>query len=280
MLTRAILLLAPMATAHADNRSFDGTGNSTGDRGAANRPFIRIADPDYADGLSSLSGADRPSARMISNYVSDQSSSEPTGRDGSDYIWQWGQFVDHDITLAPADTGEDASIFITDDSDILYPIVPMDRTNFAVDGSGVRQQVNAITSFIDASNIYGSNTTTAQALRTLSGGKMKTADDGMLPYNAAGLPMAGIGLVPQTELRMSGDVRANEQPGLTAMHTLFMMEHNRLADNIVDNHPAWSDEQIYQRARKLVGAIIQSITYNEWLPALLGPAAPDVQSFS
>lgn len=283
VLGRALLILLPIAAYGAD-RTYDGTGNASGDRGAANRPFVRIAAADYADGVSSLAGPSRPDARTVSNGVSDQAGSEPNGRQGSDFIWQWGQFVDHDLTLSPNDTGESAPIPVTDVNDVLYnansPFIPLTRTNHVTDGLGVRQQVNAITSFLDASNVYGSDSTTAMALRELSGGRMKTEADGMLPYNTAGLPMAGIGRVPQGELRMAGDVRANEQPGLAAMHTLFVAEHNRLAAEIESANPTWTDELIYQRARKIVGAIIQSITYNEWLPALLGPAAPDPDGFS
>jgi peroxidase len=284
LLTRAIVLLASLATLHAENRSIDGTGNAPGDKGAANTPFLRLSAVGYENGFSTLAGPGRPNARDISNLLSDQNESEPNCRGGSDYIWQWGQFLDHDITLSPADTGQDASIAITDEEDVLYnasfPFIPMGRTNFITDGSGVRQQVNAITSFIDASNVYGSNPTTATALRSFTAGRMKAEPDGMLPYNTAGLPMGTIGLVPSNELRMAGDVRANEQSCLTAMHTLFVSEHNRLDAEIATNNPSWNDEQIYQRARKIVGALIQSITYNEWLPALLGAAAPAPSTFS
>jgi hypothetical protein len=52
-----------------------------------------------------------------------------------------------------------------------------------------------------------------------------------------------------------------------------MREHNRLADLIAARNPSLSDEQIYQRARRLVAGEIQSITYDQFLPALLGPNA-------
>ena len=284
VLIRTILTLLPLTVVEAADRSYDGTGNSTENLGAANHPFLRLSASAYSDGTSSLSGASRPNARSASNAISDQTDSEPNTGGRSDYIWQWGQFVDHDITLSPADSGENADIAVLDEADVLYnagsPFIPMTRTGFVTDDSNARQQLNAITSFLDASNVYGSDATTAAALRELSGGRMKTASGNMLPYNAAGLPMASIGLVPENELRMAGDVRANEQPGLTALHTLFVREHNRLATEIAATNPTWTDEQIYQRARKIVGAIFQSITYNEWLPALLGPYAPNPSSLA
>jgi len=144
-----------------------------------------------------------------------------------------------------------------------------------------RQQINAITSFIDASQVYGNSEATARELRSFSGGRLRQAPNGLLPFNTASLPMEGVGQHAQTlaELRMAGDIRANEAPGLTAMHTLFVAEHNRLAGELAANHPAWGDERIFQRARKLVGAQMQVITYLEWLPALIGAAAPDLSQF-
>ena len=69
-------------------------------------------------------------------------------------------------------------------------------------------------------------------------------------------------------------MRANENVELTSMHTLFVREHNRLAGQIAAANPGMSDEQIYQRARSLVIGELQAITYNEWLPAMLGPNGP------
>ena len=57
------------------------------------------------------------------------------------------------------------------------------------------------------------------------------------------------------------------------MHTLFVREHNRLARIIQRRSPELTDDQIYERARAWVGGLIQVITYNEFLPVLLGPHA-------
>ena len=69
---------------------------------------------------------------------------------------------------------------------------------------------------------------------------------------------------------MAGDIRANENIELTSMHTLFVREHNYWADRIATENPDLSDEEIFQQARMIVIAEIQSITYNEFLPSLLG----------
>jgi hypothetical protein len=62
----------------------------------------------------------------------------------------------------------------------------------------------------------------------------------------------------------------NEQLGLISMHTLFVREHNRVAEQIAQRNPTWSDERIFQKARSFVIAEVQAITYHEFLPALLG----------
>ena len=60
----------------------------------------------------------------------------------------------------------------------------------------------------------------------------------------------------------SGDSRANEQPGLTAYHTVWVREHNRLAKELKYLNPHWNDERLYQEARKILIAKMQvQITY-------------------
>ena len=66
----------------------------------------------------------------------------------------------------------------------------------------------------------------------------------------------------------------NEQLGLMMIHTIMLREHND-----VDSH--WDKERVFQETRKIVGDLIQHITYNEFLPRVLGPQyALDLLSFS
>ena len=73
---------------------------------------------------------------------------------------------------------------------------------------------------------------------------------------------------------VGGDVRVNEQPGLMAFHTLWVREHNRLCDELKAANPTWNDEELFQRARKIVGALIQVVTYEEFLPNIGVDIAP------
>ncbi len=73
---------------------------------------------------------------------------------------------------------------------------------------------------------------------------------------------------------LQGDSRATEQPQLTVMHTIWVREHNRVAKVLSGLNPTWSDESIFQEARRIVIAEIQHITYNEFIPALLSDAFP------
>src|SRR6185503_14936385 len=106
-----------------------------------------------------------------------------------------------------------------------------------------------ITAFIDGSQIYGSDEARALALRTMSGGQLKTSEGNLLPYDTAGFPN-DTGGAPLASTFLAGDVRANENIELTAMHTLFVREHNRLAAQLAARNPTWTDEQLYQQARR------------------------------
>jgi hypothetical protein len=301
-------------------RTIDGVGNNVAhpDWGAADSPLLRLTTVEYGGDGSGDELAPRVDSngntinpRTVSNLVMDQPPVDVLNdRDLSSFVFQWGQFLDHDLDLtedtppvgrANEDLGlapvEDISYFVpTDGTEQELPdgsMIPMLRSRFELDEHGVRQQVNQITSYIDASNVYGSDSEKAEGLRAHYSGFLLTSDgavnvaDGtgdFLPFNTLGLenaapPTSGTGVPLDPEgLFIAGDVRSNEQPALTVLHTLFVREHNRLAREIAAEDFAGAnlaepavDEAIYQRARQLVGAELQAITYNEFLPALLGP---------
>ena len=133
---------------------------------------------------------------------------------------------------------------------------------------GYAEQMNQISHFHDSSNVYGSDEDEATDLRELRGGLMKT-------YRSS--KSAGKDLLPQQEGKLeedecaisrrkqqadvkcfkAGDSRSNEQPGLTAYHTVWMREHNRLARELTYLNPHWEDEKLYQEARRILIAEMQ-----------------------
>ena len=75
-------------------RSIDGSGNNQSDPdiNAAHTQLLRQLPADYADGISTLAGSERPSARVISNLVNAQTATQQNALQASDFLWQWGQF--------------------------------------------------------------------------------------------------------------------------------------------------------------------------------------------
>lgn len=265
-------------------RSIDGGENNATrpDWGRAGEMLRRAVPSAYADNVSLPAGADRPGPREISNAILSQPQplSEATGL--TDIFWIWGQFLDHDIGLTevahpleywpiaiptgdvwfdPASTGTREMAF---ERSAWHPASGTDASN-------PRQQVNIVSTWIDGSQVYGSDPVRAAALRRHDGsGTLKTSGGDRLPFNVDGLPNAG---GPGADLYLAGDVRVNENVVLTAMHTVFVREHNRQAARIALENPSLSGDAIYEEARAWVGALVQVITYRQFLPKLLGENA-------
>ena len=250
--------------------------------GTTNSALIRKSGFAYGDGISTLAirGTKNPNPRVISNAICKQTISIPNTSNLTDITWLFGQLVDHELDLTT--TGSTSVNINTDPSDIneTYPdsVISFTRSNY-LNGSNPRLQPNNITSYIDGSSIYGSSIQRNHELRLFDGsGKLKTslADNNEIlpPLNINGFDDANTpsGISNATNLFLVGDVRGNENIYLTAMHTLFVREHNRQCDLIVENDPTLigQDEIIFQNAKTFVVATLQSIIYNEFLPALIG----------
>lgn len=303
---------------HLKYRTIDGTCNNFGHSvwGASLTGFRRVLPPIYENGFSMPIGWTRgklyhgfakPSARLVSTEVI---STKVITQDEqiTHMVMQWGQFLDHDLDHAIPSVSSESwdGIDCKKSCEYAAPCYPIEVppndpriTNrrcidlvrsSAICGSGMtsvffgamqpREQINQLTAFIDASQVYGYTTAFARELRDL------TNDDGLLrvglkfPKQKPMLPFAapqdGIDCRRNVEEAnvncfVAGDIRANEQIGLTAMHTLWMREHNRLATEIKRINRHWDGETVYQEARKIVGAQMQHITYKHWLPNVLGP---------
>ncbi|KAG1679873.1 Peroxidasin [Nymphon striatum] len=225
--------------------------------GKAMQPFNRFLHPDYSDGIqgsrrSSNPNNELPSARRVSLVFTEQKSNP--NQNASLMLMIWGQFVDHDLTHTALSVGFNGS---------------------KIKCCGPREQINQITSFIDASNVYGSSEDEIKDLRLGKEGKLQSTP---LKNRKELLPAINRH-IGADECRnhtktlfcfRAGDARCNEQPGLTAMHTIWQREHNRLAVELAAINPHWDDERIFQETRRIIGAMMQHITYNEWLPVVLG----------
>ncbi len=267
-------------------RSLDGRGNNHdhADWGQTDQPLRRFATVSYMDRVAEAPTW-LPNPRLISNILQQQDAPTANTALASDMMWQWGQFLDHDIShTPPGDPNERLDIAVPAGDTVFDPeggigllSIAFTRSLFdPATGTGPdnpREQVNAITAFIDASQVYGSDVDRSLALRTNDGtGQLRTSAEGrLLMYNTPGLENDGGS--GRADLFLSGDVRSNEQVGLLVMHTLFVREHNRLSAEIGARYPDLTGNEIYEMARKIVGAQMQAITYNEFLPQLLGQNA-------
>uniref|UniRef100_F6YN88 Lactoperoxidase n=1 Tax=Monodelphis domestica TaxID=13616 RepID=F6YN88_MONDO len=282
--------------------------------GSSNRALARWLPAEYEDGISQpygwtpgvkRNGFPLPLVRDVSNqiagYLNKPDEPDPSG---SLMLMQWGQWVDHDLDFAP-----DTELILNEHSrkqcdehciqeDNCFPIMfppgdpklknqgpcmPFFRAGFVCPtdpfSSMTREQINALTSFLDASMVYGPEPLLANKLRNMSSplGLMAVneefSDNGLafLPFdNKKPSPCEFINSTAGVPCFLAGDSRANEQSLLAVTHTLFIREHNRLAKELKEINPHWNAEKLYQESRKIVGAIIQVITYNHYLPLVLG----------
>lgn len=305
---------------HGMYRTIDGSCNNFENPlwGSSLSAFRRLLPPMYENGFNSPIGWNRekkyngfklPSPRFVSTNLISTDTIEQDSQI-THMVMQWGQFLDHDLDHAlPAVSSESWDGIdckkSCEQSPPCYPIeVPENDPRVtnrrcidfirssATCGSGMtsvffgkiqpREQINQLTSFIDASQVYGYSLQFSRDLRNIS---LEGEDNGFLregvrfPDQKPMLPFAAPtdGIDCRRNLAESsvncftaGDIRVNEQVGLLAMHTIFMREHNRIAKFFNEINPHWDGEKVYQEARKIVGAQMQHITFKHWLPKIIG----------
>uniref|UniRef100_A0A665TXX2 Ig-like domain-containing protein n=1 Tax=Echeneis naucrates TaxID=173247 RepID=A0A665TXX2_ECHNA len=249
-----------------------------------------------------------PLPRLVSTTMIGTETITPDDR-YTHMLMQWGQFLDHDLDSTVAALSQSrfsdgqlcAQVCTNDPPCFPIQFPPNDprqlrsstRCMFFVRsspvcGSGMtsllmnsvypREQINQLTSYIDGSNVYGSSRHESEEIRDLA------SQRGLLRQGIiqrTGKPLLPFATGPPTECMrdenespipcfLAGDHRANEQLGLTAMHTIWFREHNRIATELLRLNPHWDGDTIYHEARKILGAQMQHITYSHWLPKILG----------
>ncbi|CAL4065298.1 unnamed protein product, partial [Meganyctiphanes norvegica] len=296
-------------------RTLDGTCNNLDKPawGAAYRPFARFLPPDYSDGIEALRvsvrAGDLPNPRITSATIH-----RPLNRPSlkiTMMVMQWGQFLDHDLTATAQSRGFNHSVpkCCSEHDGTELPVAfrhpdclpiniptsdaffskwnhtcmefvrssPAPRADCAL---GPRDQINQVTSFIDASNVYGSDDQEMANLRLWETGMLKYKP---VRFRKPLLPPLDNFLEGECRENsrnlhcfQAGDVRVNEQPALTSVHTVWLREHNRLVEKLAEVNPHWNDDRLFFESRKIIGAMMQKITYGEWLPTVLGPAVMKV----
>jgi hypothetical protein len=116
---------------------------------------------------------------------------------------------------------------------------------------------NTETHWWDASQIYGTTEEFQRRIRTGTDGKLIMGPDGLIPLDP-------------TSLTQLAGVAGNWWIGLAILHTVFMREHNAICDRLRAEYPSWSDEELFQRARLVLAALLAKIHTVEWTPAILG----------
>ena len=228
-------------------------------------------------------------------------------------LMQWGQFLDHDMDFVPMaasnarfsdgrhcnETCENQSpcfpipVPQNDPRIVRHRCIGVTRSS-AMCGSGMtsvffqamapRQQINQLTSYIDASNVYGSSDHEASLLRDfatergwLRTGIVSPSGKPLLPANINSPVDCQVD--PNTAhipCFLAGDHRANEQLGLLSLHTLWLREHNRIATKLLQYNPHWDGDMLFHEARKIVGAQMQHFTFKFWLPKVLGSRGMEI----
>ncbi|MEO1798805.1 MAG: peroxidase family protein [Cyanobacteria bacterium J06629_2] len=181
-------------TIDGSNNQIDEDGESLGeerDNGDTGASLVRLFAPAFEDDLNEPRGggvggeeSSLPNPRQISNTLSRQEDVTGNPLNASDWLWQWGQFLDHDLGLSEGTnilqiqneterSEANINIPILDEDDPLrgdnFPAIPVSRIR-AVEGTGKedtpREVENEVTSYIDGSNGYGSTGVRAAAKRT------------------------------------------------------------------------------------------------------------------
>ena len=118
--------------------------------------------------------------------------------------------------------------------------------------------VTADSHWWDGSQVYGSDERFATAARSREGGGKLRVEDGLPPRELEEAAAAG-----------RPSVAANLWVGLALLHVVFTLEHNAICERLRCEHPDWTDDELYHKARLINAALMATIHTTEWTPAII-----------
>ncbi|CAG0923743.1 unnamed protein product [Notodromas monacha] len=136
--------------------------------------------------------------------------------------------------------------------------------------AGHQDQLNTLTSYLDMSQVYGNTDRAAGFGRQFMGGRLKSSFVNGRHLLAVAPGSGDCGDTNMPCFVTAGDSKVNMIPSTTAMHLLWDREHDRIAMELQKLHPTWSDERVFQEARRITVAIYQHIFLNEYIPTIFG----------
>ena len=256
MTTQAIP--ADLDPAHRQGRSLDGTFNdltcpamgSVGRRLGRNFPLEHVF-PDTANLLV-------PNPRVVSRELMTRDEFQPATILNL-LAAAWIQFMVHDWFVHERSQAHFVDIPAAPGDDWGAPTIRVPRTQPDPAPPGSTQPpayANLNSHWWDGSQVYGGGAEMAGLLRAWIGGKLRIEPTGLLPVD------------PETGLHFSG-FTDNWWIGLAMLHTVFTLEHNHICDRLAADHPGWTDDQLYTKAKLINSALLAKIHTVEWTPAIL-----------
>jgi hypothetical protein len=199
-----------------------------------------------------------PNPRLISRQLLTRETFQPASTLNL-LAGAWIQFEVHDW-LSHGDNDPTKGWEIPLETDDPWPVHPMKIDRTLPDPSTEPGKPATFTThdthWWDGSQIYGSTPDFADALRTHELGKLK--------IDAIGLPPADV----EQHVDLKG-VAGNFWIGLALLHSLFMREHNVVCDRLHAEYPQMTDQQLYEKARLVVAALMAKIHTVDWTPAII-----------
>jgi hypothetical protein len=171
----------------------------------------------------------------------------------------WIQFEVHDwFSHGKNDEQNPWLVPLADDDP--WPEHPMQiqrtRSDPSANPEGPPTFVTDDTHWWDGSQVYGRDPKFAEALRTGEHGKLQLDERGLIPEEI------------ESHVDLSS-VAGNFWVGLALLHSLFMREHNAICDRLHEAHPELSDDELYDKARLVVAALMAKIHTTDWTPAII-----------